>query len=184
MGEKGEKKKVKISIGPGFLGCLCLMFTWMKLTGRIDWSWWLVMSPIWGPVALVLAVIVAIAVLVGVALAIAWSIDHIIRFWRNFKRKREIKQTKTDKNEQIIEGAFQEIETVVRQFWRPWPTNKQQASEIMQQEIKQLPTTPRVPSESVQQQTYNKQASESPPKPKRKLPFIEKFGALGRRNLE
>lgn len=27
-------------------GCLALMFTYFKLTHQIDWSWWLVMSPL------------------------------------------------------------------------------------------------------------------------------------------
>lgn len=35
-----------ITIGPGFLGCLALLFVAFKLLGIINWSWWLVLLPI------------------------------------------------------------------------------------------------------------------------------------------
>ena len=34
--------------GIGLLGALGLMFIGLKLTGYIDWSWWLVTLPFWG----------------------------------------------------------------------------------------------------------------------------------------
>jgi hypothetical protein len=33
-----------------------LLFLGLKLTGHIDWSWWLVTSPLWGPIVVVLIV--------------------------------------------------------------------------------------------------------------------------------
>ena len=37
--------------GIGLLGVLGVAFVVLKLTGAIDWSWWLVTSPFWaGPV--------------------------------------------------------------------------------------------------------------------------------------
>lgn len=39
----------------GFSGLLTMAFIVLKLTGYIDWSWWWVTIPIWGPVALMLA---------------------------------------------------------------------------------------------------------------------------------
>lgn len=39
--------------GVGFMGLLAVLFIGLKLTGHIDWSWWWVLSPIWGPLALV-----------------------------------------------------------------------------------------------------------------------------------
>jgi len=44
------------SAGIGFWGALALMFIGFKLTGYIDWSWWWVLAPIWGPIALALAI--------------------------------------------------------------------------------------------------------------------------------
>ena len=32
----------------GFFGLLGIVFIVLKLTGYIDWSWWIVLSPIWG----------------------------------------------------------------------------------------------------------------------------------------
>lgn len=34
--------------GIGFGGLLLLLFITLKLTGVITWSWWWVMSPLWG----------------------------------------------------------------------------------------------------------------------------------------
>lgn len=36
-----------------FLSMLTVLFIWMKLSGQIVWSWWAVLSPIWGPVVVV-----------------------------------------------------------------------------------------------------------------------------------
>lgn len=33
--------------GIGFLGALALVFIVMKLLGKIDWSWWWVLCPMW-----------------------------------------------------------------------------------------------------------------------------------------
>ncbi len=44
------------SSGVGFTGFLTLIFITLKLTGYIDWSWWLVLSPIWSIIALVLII--------------------------------------------------------------------------------------------------------------------------------
>ncbi len=38
--------------GIGLCGFLFLIFLVLKLCGVIDWSWWLVTSPLWIPVAL------------------------------------------------------------------------------------------------------------------------------------
>lgn len=38
--------------GVGFLGLLALLFIGLKLGGIIHWSWWWVLAPIWGPMAL------------------------------------------------------------------------------------------------------------------------------------
>lgn len=45
---------------------LFLVFLVLKLTEKIDWSWWWVTSPIWIPVALTLAM----AIIVGIITAI------------------------------------------------------------------------------------------------------------------
>lgn len=36
----------------GFLGLLGLLFIGLKLGGAIDWPWWWVLAPLWGPLAL------------------------------------------------------------------------------------------------------------------------------------
>lgn len=38
--------------GIGFLGLLTIVFIVLKLCGVITWSWWWVLCPIWGAIAL------------------------------------------------------------------------------------------------------------------------------------
>ena len=49
-----------------FIGLLTVLFIGLKLTGYINWSWWLVTLPLWGGFT-VLAVIATIALLIAVA---------------------------------------------------------------------------------------------------------------------
>ena len=50
------------SSGIGFIGLLQIVFIVLKLIGKIDWSWWWVMAPTWGPFALII-VCIALVVL-------------------------------------------------------------------------------------------------------------------------
>lgn len=51
----------------GFLGLLTLIFITLKLTGTIAWSWWLVLLPFYGPIALACGFML-ITILVAAAL--------------------------------------------------------------------------------------------------------------------
>ena len=50
--------------GMGFFGFLALLFIALKLTGYVTWSWVWVLSPIWAPLLIVVAIL-AIAALVA-----------------------------------------------------------------------------------------------------------------------
>lgn len=52
--------------GPGVLGILGIVFIVLKLTGVIDWSWWWVTAPFWGPIALVIGIIVLVLLIMGI----------------------------------------------------------------------------------------------------------------------
>ena len=41
----------------GFFGLLFLIFLVLKLTGYIAWSWWLVASPLWVPLGLLVGLL-------------------------------------------------------------------------------------------------------------------------------
>lgn len=45
------------------MGALAVLFVGLRLTGVIDWPWWAVLLPLWGPFALVAALVLVIAVL-------------------------------------------------------------------------------------------------------------------------
>lgn len=49
--------------GPGVLGILGVAFVVLKLTGFINWSWWWVTVPFWGPVALLIAILLIVAII-------------------------------------------------------------------------------------------------------------------------
>jgi len=47
--------------GIGFTGLLTIVFITLKLLGKINWSWWWVLSPVW--ISLSLAIIIMVGVL-------------------------------------------------------------------------------------------------------------------------
>jgi hypothetical protein len=51
--------------GIGFTGLLTIVFITLKLLGKISWSWWWVLSPIW-----VSFVVVAVILLVALLIAL------------------------------------------------------------------------------------------------------------------
>lgn len=52
----------KVSSGLGLCDVLTIIFIVLKLIKVINWSWWLVLLPFWGPLAVVLASIILMLV--------------------------------------------------------------------------------------------------------------------------
>jgi hypothetical protein len=48
-------KSVRVSGGISLSGLIFIVFLVLKLCGVIDWSWWWVTAPLWGPFALLIA---------------------------------------------------------------------------------------------------------------------------------
>ncbi len=46
------ERNYKMGGGIGFFGLLALIFITLKLTHVIDWSWWIILLPLWGPFVL------------------------------------------------------------------------------------------------------------------------------------
>ena len=53
--------------GIGFFGLLTILFIGLKLGGVINWSWWWVLAPLWGPILFAIAVL-----LIGI-LVLYWT---------------------------------------------------------------------------------------------------------------
>ena len=53
------------SSGIGFAGLLTIVFIVLKLLGKIDWSWWWVLSPIWISIFLVVVIIIVSATILA-----------------------------------------------------------------------------------------------------------------------
>lgn len=65
-------KQASSTGGVGVLGLLGIAFVVLKMTGNINWSWWLVTLPFWGGFALLFSVII-----------IAFSINFIDKKRKN-----------------------------------------------------------------------------------------------------
>ena len=57
-----ETKTVSIQLGGSILSLLGVLFVGLKLTHFIDWSWWWVTAPFWGPFMLILGIWAIIAI--------------------------------------------------------------------------------------------------------------------------
>jgi O-antigen/teichoic acid export membrane protein len=68
-----------------FFPALTLVFIILKLTQQIDWSWWMVLSPLWLPLALVLCIA-----------AYSFGIRGTIRRLREMSAPTATKQVKKD----------------------------------------------------------------------------------------
>lgn len=53
--------------GVSFCGLLSILFIGLKLGGVINWSWWWVLAPLWGPIALVMLVLLICVIVIGIA---------------------------------------------------------------------------------------------------------------------
>ena len=60
-----KESNTNSNAGIGFTGLLTIVFITLKLLGKITWSWWWVLSPIWITVILVIAVL-----LIGLLIAL------------------------------------------------------------------------------------------------------------------
>lgn len=61
--------KTTVNGGVGFAGLLTIVFIVLKLLGKITWSWWWVLSPLWinaGIVLLILTIMFIVAVVKAV----------------------------------------------------------------------------------------------------------------------
>ena len=57
-------EKQVIYKGPGVLGLLGVAFIVLILVGVIDWSWWLVTLPLYGPVILLIIILIIVGLIV------------------------------------------------------------------------------------------------------------------------
>lgn len=58
-----DSKKTTVNVGGGFFGMLGIAFIILKLCHVIDWSWWLVLLPIYGPVLLWAVILLIITII-------------------------------------------------------------------------------------------------------------------------
>lgn len=56
-----KEKSASSAGGIGFTGLLTIVFIVLKLIGKITWSWWWVLSPIWISIGLYFVILLIVA---------------------------------------------------------------------------------------------------------------------------
>jgi len=56
-----------ITIGPGFVGCLTILFITLKLLDKLNWSWVWVLSPLWISVGLGIFIVLCVLLFIVIA---------------------------------------------------------------------------------------------------------------------
>lgn len=69
---------MKFSLNLGFLPLLAALFIALKLTGYVDWGWEIVTLPVWGPLALIVAMIFVWAIL-AILISLLAALASILR---------------------------------------------------------------------------------------------------------
>ena len=71
-----DKPLISWTISPMFI--LFLVFLILQLTGVINWSWWWITAPLWGPLALVIGVSILIIPIWIILMAFVAILDEIL----------------------------------------------------------------------------------------------------------
>lgn len=62
-----NKNKININLGGEYMTLTFVALMVLKLCGVIDWSWWWVTAPIWGPIVIFIGFLVVIGIIALVA---------------------------------------------------------------------------------------------------------------------
>ena len=65
-----EDKRVNITIGGWASQALGIIFVTLKLMHYIDWSWWWVTAPFWGPFAIAVGLLLLFAIIRGIVMLV------------------------------------------------------------------------------------------------------------------
>ena len=65
-----SKNKYEITIGGWACQALGIVFVTLKLTHYIDWSWWWVTAPFWGPFAIAVGLLLLFAIIRGIVMLV------------------------------------------------------------------------------------------------------------------
>lgn len=78
--------------GISLLGLLGVVFITLKLCKVIDWSWWWVTAPLWGPYAALLIILLVVGIGLAVFGAVVFVYEKLVverRYARLAKKLRE-----------------------------------------------------------------------------------------------
>lgn len=58
-----DNRRQNATVGLSFLDLLAIVFIVLKLLGKITWSWWWVLSPIWIPLVIIIVSIIVLLII-------------------------------------------------------------------------------------------------------------------------
>ena len=59
-----KERKTTVNGGIGFTGLLTIAFVVLKLVGKINWSWWWVLSPLWIAALFYIFIVVVVGLII------------------------------------------------------------------------------------------------------------------------
>lgn len=81
-----NKKTIEIKFVFPWTAMLGFLFVTLKLSGVINWSWFLVTLPFWGIFGVFLGCIMVLLFLAGLTAAILFSIEWISNIFRSYRQ--------------------------------------------------------------------------------------------------
>lgn len=72
MMKDNQKQQVQKASGSGISFCslLTIVFITLKLLGKITWSWWWVLAPLWLPVLVIIGILIIVLIIIVIADAV------------------------------------------------------------------------------------------------------------------
>lgn len=96
-------KNSSASGGIGFLGALTILFIGLKLIGKIDWSWWWVLCPMW----IIPGFLAGIGIVIGVGYLVVRGVQKTGWYISDLKKKSKSKvKVKDPQNEDILDAEM------------------------------------------------------------------------------
>ena len=84
-----DDKKVVVRGGMNVFTVTFIVFLVLKLTGHLDWSWWMIAAPLWAPLMFMVGAAIGIGLcfVSGLGVVSAW---RGVRRWRLRRRIRKL----------------------------------------------------------------------------------------------
>lgn len=98
MSEGSGKTNVSVGGGGATFAVFCVLFI-AKVTGYIDWPWWIVTAPLW----LGFAILLGVLLIIGVGAGLLYGIAGIMDWFSGAKARKNRKRMLTERQKKLDE---------------------------------------------------------------------------------